>query len=82
MRPRTGWEYCAAFRPLLARNWSVAAQRRFSSVLLAVSLSDGAIQCMFQGDQVLLRSWRRKGSEFNGLGQALVWAEETGRGGL
>lgn len=30
MRPRTGVEYWPAFRPELARNWSAAAQRRFS----------------------------------------------------
>ena len=31
MRPRTGAEYCAAFRPELARNWSAASQSFFSS---------------------------------------------------
>ena len=31
MRPRTGAEYCAALSPELARNWSAASQRRFSS---------------------------------------------------
>src|SRR5664280_255840 len=48
MRPRTGWEYCAAVRPELARNWSAASQRRFSSVVVAVSFSGGAIQSMGQ----------------------------------
>src|SRR6266702_7705355 len=46
MRPRTGVEYCPAFSPEFARNWSAAAHRRFSSVSLAVSFSDGATQRM------------------------------------
>src|SRR5229473_810132 len=46
--PRTGCEYWAAVRPELARNWSAALQRRFSSVPLAVSFSDGAIHCISQ----------------------------------
>ena len=35
-------------RPEIARNWSAASQRRFSSVPLAVSFWGGAIQCMVQ----------------------------------
>src|SRR6266704_4358734 len=46
MSPRTGVEYWPAFSPELARNWSAAAQRRFSSVWLAVSFSVGATQRM------------------------------------
>src|SRR6266853_1410250 len=42
--PRTGVEYCPAFSPEFARNWSAASQRRFSRVWLAVSFSDGATQ--------------------------------------
>ena len=30
----------------VARNWSAASHRRFSSALEAVSFSEGAIQCM------------------------------------
>ena len=41
-----GPEYSWALRPELARNWSAASQRRFSSVAVAVSFSEGAIQCM------------------------------------
>src|SRR3972149_826873 len=37
IRPRTGPEYSPALSPEFARNWSAAAQRRFSSVWLAVS---------------------------------------------
>ena len=36
MRPKTGVEYCAAVSPELARSWSAASQRRFSSVLVAL----------------------------------------------
>src|SRR6267143_47537 len=46
MRPRTGPEYSPALRPELARNWSAAAQRRFSSAWLASSFSVGATQRM------------------------------------
>src|SRR5436190_23987284 len=46
MRPRTGAEYSWDLRPELARNWSAASQRRFSSAALSVSFSDGAIQIM------------------------------------
>jgi hypothetical protein len=46
VRPRTGVEYCPAFSPEFARNWSAAAHKRFSSVSLAVSFSDGATQRM------------------------------------
>ena len=41
-----GPEYSCGLRPELARNWSAASQRRFSSVALALSFSEGAIQCI------------------------------------
>src|SRR5262245_4527859 len=44
MRPRTGAEYSWDLSPELARNWSAASQRRFSSVAVTVSFSPGAIQ--------------------------------------
>lgn len=45
MSPGTRREYWAALRPLLARNWSAAAQGRLSSVSVARSFPDGAIHC-------------------------------------
>lgn len=41
-----GPEYSCAFKPELARNWSAVSHRRFSSVTVAESFSEGAIQCM------------------------------------
>src|SRR5436305_7532646 len=46
MRPRIGPEYSWALRLEFARNWSAAAQRRFSSVPAPLSFSEGAIQCI------------------------------------
>ena len=41
-----GPEYSCGLRPELARNWSAASHRRFSSALATVSFSEGAIPCM------------------------------------
>ena len=46
IRPRTGAEYSWDLSPELARNWSAASQRRFSSVAVAASFSLGATQRM------------------------------------
>src|SRR5437773_8263000 len=66
--PRTGVEYCPAFRPEFARNWSAAAQRRFSSVWLAVSFSVGATQRMLPPNArlsalVILKGTQRVGNQ-------------------
>jgi hypothetical protein len=46
IKPRMGPEYSCALRPELARNWSAASHRRFSSEVEAASFSEGAIQSM------------------------------------
>lgn len=44
--PRTGAEYSCDLRPGFARKLSSASHTRFFNVPLAVSFSDGAIQCI------------------------------------
>ncbi len=41
-----GPEYSCALRPELARSWSAASHRRFSSKVEAASFTEGAIHCM------------------------------------
>src|SRR3989442_701394 len=44
MSPSTGVEYWAEVSPELARSWSAASQRRFSSASVAASFAEGATQ--------------------------------------
>jgi hypothetical protein len=57
-----GPEYSYSLSPELARNWSAASHRRFSSVVAAVSFSDEAIHCMVGSvsgsDREVVHSWR------------------------
>src|SRR5581483_8977681 len=46
MTPRMEPEYAWTLMPELARNWSAVSHRRFSSVPVTWSFSDGATQCM------------------------------------
>ena len=60
-----GPEYSCALRPELARNWSAASHRRFSSEVEAAFFSEGAIQSIYFC--VVVLHWRGYAAELGGL---------------